>query len=190
MAAATLGDTPDNGALVGEEESTSYAPPASSTLSGRDDDGVGCEMSTPSGAASSSLDAPLASDEGSMAGSVAAAAAAAGLGVAHPELHLLSGSYFEGVQRLRLSFDGVDGAAQMGAWLTGLRAIRDAFAQGLTADAALEAARARAAAVEPGEPATAGWWTEGGDRLSGPAAGAPAGELLARLWAPVVEPAA
>ena len=48
--------------------------------------------------------------------------------MAHPELHLLSGSYFEGVQRLRLSFDGVDGAAQMGAWLTGLRAIRDAFA--------------------------------------------------------------
>ena len=140
MAAAALGDAPDNGALVGEEESTSYAPPASSTLSGRDDDGVGCEMSTPSGAASSSLDAPLASDEGSMAGSVAAAAAA-GSAVAHPELHLLSGSYFEGVQRLRLSFDGVDGAAQMGAWLTGLRAIRDAFApadeESLDADASL-----------------------------------------------------
>ena len=54
---------------------------------------------------------------------------------------LLSGSYFEGVQRLRLSFDGVDGAAQMGAWLTGLRAIRDAFApadeESLDADASL-----------------------------------------------------
>ena len=76
-----------------------------------------------------------------MAGSVAAAAAAAGSAVAHPELHLLSGSYFEGVQRLRLSFDGADGAAQMGAWLTGLRAIRDAFApadeESLDADASL-----------------------------------------------------
>ncbi|HYD44967.1 MAG TPA: hypothetical protein VEA79_06875, partial [Phenylobacterium sp.] len=68
-------------------------------------------------------------------------------------------------------------------------AIRDAFAQGLTADAALEAAKARAASVEPGEPAAAGWWTEGGDWLSGPAAGAPAGELLTRLWTPVAEPA-
>lgn len=93
-----------------------------------------------------------------------------------------------------MAVDGLtaEEAAGRGAGLAAAMddAIRDAFAQGLTADAALEAAQARAATVEPGEPLTAGWWTEGGDRLSGPAAGAPASELLTRLWAPVVEPAA
>ena len=77
-----------------------------------------------------------------MAGSVAAAAAAA-----DRRVWRIPSSTYSLARILRASsgcgspFDGVDGAAQMGAWLTGLRAIRDAFApadeESLDADASL-----------------------------------------------------
>ena len=62
-------------------------------------------------------------------------------------------------------------------------AIRDAFEQQLTADAALQAAQVRAAEPQAAEPvATPSWWTEGGEHLASQATLLPPADLLVRLW--------